>query len=47
MVDLLAGLLYLACIASFVMGEPALGVLVGAAALAVFLFGESILPWSE
>lgn len=47
MADLVAGLLWLACVGSFLIGEPALGILVGAAALAVYLFGESILPWSE
>jgi len=47
MTDVLAGLLWLACVGSFLIGEPALAVLVGAAAVAVFLFGESILPWSE
>jgi hypothetical protein len=43
----LVGLLGLASIGGFLIGEPVLGALVGGLGLAVFLLGESILPWSE
>jgi hypothetical protein len=47
MEDLVVSLLALASIGGFLIGEPVLGALLGGMGLAVFLFGQSILPWSE
>jgi hypothetical protein len=43
----LAGLLGLASVGSFLIGEPVLGALLGGAGSAVYVFGERVLPWSE